>query len=264
MSPVSSSLLYHYTDKKGLWGIIKNGFKPSYSRERILTNPDAHFDFAVPMACFCDIPEKFAIIQRSNYGDYAIGLNDSWRIENRLNPILYLSKDSDLFNQIKKLGEITVNVKNTYEDKTLTPRAGNTITAADYHADPEIVAELKELFYSLLIRVKPYTGPKYDKAGKLVTMQFKYYDEREYRYIFESLPVYGLDKQDTIIPESIRKEAESEPFLCFKQSDIGRIIVKKPSDVNDVIELINNSEIIGGNKKHSAKLPIICTWDNII
>lgn len=264
MSPVSSSLLYHYTDKKGLWGIIKNGFKPSYSREKILTNPDAHFDFAVPMACFCDIPEELATIQRSNYGDYAIGLYDSWRIENRLNPILYLSKDSDLFNQIKKLGEITVYAKNTYEDKTLTPRTGNTITAADFHPDPEIVAELKELFYSLLIRVKPYIGPKYDNAGKLVNMEFKYYDEREYRYIFERLPVNLVYKKDTNIPEYIKKVAESEPFLCFKQSDIGRIIVKEPSDVNDVTELINNSDIIGGNKKHSAQMPIICTWDNII
>lgn len=63
MSPVSSSLLYHYTDKKGLLGIIKNGFKPSYSREKILTNPDAHLDFAVPMACFCDIPKNWPLFK---------------------------------------------------------------------------------------------------------------------------------------------------------------------------------------------------------
>ncbi len=264
MPTVSSSLLYHYTNKKGLWGILKDGFKPSYCRERILTNPDASFDFAIPMACFCDIPETLAGAHSNTYGNYAIGLSDRWRINNRLNPMLYLSEDSDVFNQITKLGEIIVQIKNAHEDKIIKPHTGKTIVAADTYQDPEVVSQLKQLFVSLLIRVKPYIGPKYDKTGKLECLEYKYYDEREYRYIYERLPVYGLDKNSSRIPDNIKKETELEPFLCFQLYDIGQIIVNEPSEVKDVEYLINNSEIIGGCQKPSVKMPIINTWHDII
>jgi len=177
--------------------------------------------------------------------------------------MLYLAEDSDMFNQIKKLGGIVVKMKNTYEDKTIKIHVGKPVAAAGVYEDPEEISILEKLFYSFLIRIKPYTGPKYDKKGDLTNYNYKYYDEREYRYIFEQLPVFGLDKKSIDIPYHIKKEADSEPPLCFDISDIGQIIVNELTEIGEVEEVIKEADKIGGCKNVFGKKPRIITWHDI-
>ena len=48
------STLFHFTEKKWLFEILKSNFRVSYARERICA-PNNERTLAVPMVSFCDI-----------------------------------------------------------------------------------------------------------------------------------------------------------------------------------------------------------------
>lgn len=73
-----TNILFHYT--KTLYSlsyILKEGFRVSYSKERISDN----IFIAIPMISFCYIPFECGEEHRNKYGNYAIGLNKRWMID---------------------------------------------------------------------------------------------------------------------------------------------------------------------------------------
>jgi hypothetical protein len=85
-----ANTLFHYTKNfEALSSILKEGFRVSYSKERIT---DSIF-IAIPIVSFCDIPIECCEEHREKYGSYAIGLNKQWMMDTYkelLSPVHYV------------------------------------------------------------------------------------------------------------------------------------------------------------------------------
>jgi hypothetical protein len=177
------------------------------------------------MISFCDIPLSLAKEQISKYGGYAIGMSKEWGITNRLNPVLYVEKNSiianDLNNSRKEFKSIAVSiteiVKNgKFVPKGLLPVVKNVTNAVDNYRNT-------------LRFIKNYRGDLV--RGKRKYPNYRFYDEREWRYI--------PDISDNRIKPSIqekdyieyRGKTRSKPLLKeinidFRAPDIKYLIVK--------------------------------------
>ncbi|MED8860686.1 abortive infection system antitoxin AbiGi family protein, partial [Escherichia marmotae] len=87
-------ILFHFTDKDGLLNILEHTFKISYARERIQGKNEIR-EFGIPMVSFCDIKLSDLKDHIDKYGDYGIGLNKAWANSKGLNPVWYVSKNSE-------------------------------------------------------------------------------------------------------------------------------------------------------------------------
>ncbi len=202
-SLLSSKYLFHFTDAfENLTGILTNGFKPSIGDGEIQAYQYEVYELAtmmkafgyekavpevinIPICCFCDIPPKLAKVHRKNYGYYSIGLSKNWGIANRLNPLIYMPNDTYLHSRLSAIFSISKREHET----------------GDYSEMPvmNLFYELKKLRYI----IKPYSN---------VETNYKYYDEREWRYIAPN-------------PDDINYD-DPEHFLKFEKGDIYRITVR--------------------------------------
>lgn len=99
--PVTSDTLFHYTKSlKNLENILSKKFLLTYCHETYILNYQTHDNY-YPMISFCDIPLSLSKKQVDSYGSYAIGMTKEWGIRNKLNPVLYVEKDSLLGNDIQ-------------------------------------------------------------------------------------------------------------------------------------------------------------------
>ena len=212
---VSSSSLFHYTKKLDfLTDIIENGFKISNSLETFYTavfgievlqdiartfyrdSPEKipeieQIELAIPVVCFCDTPLNLASVHSEMYGKFAIGLNKDWGIRELMNPILYLSKRSEVQRLIDEFHK-------------MNPEANS-----DANCD-----KLRTIISNLLFYTKPYVGD-YNHNSETYK-NYKYYDEREWRYIpniFETGKLY-LKKEEYLK----QKTAVSGPLFVEKTS----------------------------------------------
>jgi len=62
------------------------------------------------MISFCDIPLSLAKKQMGSYGSYAIGMTKEWGIANKLNPVVYIEKESLLGDDIQVSLDDTVTL----------------------------------------------------------------------------------------------------------------------------------------------------------
>jgi hypothetical protein len=93
---LSSNSIIHFTNsKESLIGILNDNFKLFYCKENIIIG-NRTFEFAVPMVSFCDIPLSEVKAHIEKYGKYGIGLTKEWAEKQKLNPVLYIEKDSFL------------------------------------------------------------------------------------------------------------------------------------------------------------------------
>lgn len=98
---VTSETLFHFTTSlKNLQNILSKKFHLTYCKEKYTLNYETHDNY-YPMISFCDIPLSLANNQMKNYGSYAIGMTKEWGIKNKLNPVVYLEKDSLLAEDIQ-------------------------------------------------------------------------------------------------------------------------------------------------------------------
>lgn len=102
------------------------------------------------MVCFTDLPNGISGKHKRRYGNYAIVFNKEWATNKHISPILYLRKDgqfTDTIRKIYKLSDASIN---------------------------------NELFAFC----KPYCAKYYDhKKGKWSENNRRFYDEREWRYV---------------------------------------------------------------------------------
>jgi len=215
--------MFHFTNKDGLFGILRSEFHPRYCKERMVYSDSSNWDYWIPQVCFCDIPLHLVGEHINTYGKYAIGLNRSWAIKSKLNPVLYYERNSFLFQIWDNL------VEDIHKENTFLLGAGMQIDS--------MIAIYKKFQY-LFQYFKPYSGYDFKTGGERI-----FYNEREWRFT-------PIDKNDyeSIIPDNKfdlnRKEELNKKYisdkLVFEPKDISYIVLKSESERYETIQEIRN------------------------
>ena len=148
---VSLEYIAHYTRKfENLCSILESHhFQIHYCLENYyFIKKGLHIH--IPMVCFTDLPNGISGKHKRRYGKYAIVFNKDWAANKHISPILYLRKDGQFTNTIRKIYK---------------------------QSDASIINEL------FAFR-KPYCASYYDhKKGKWSENNRRFYDEREWRFV---------------------------------------------------------------------------------
>lgn len=223
-SKISSKYVSHFTPKfDTLLKIVENGFRPNecdefqiykqdYLELEVLNN--FHTALAVgcdkvdslihkvPMICFSDIPHRFASKHRLKYGKYCISLTKRWAIDKGLSPLIYVPKSSKIHVLLKAI--------NSIKDRLvlLNRKKSNEI--------PEII-QLSQKLDLLFEFIKPYINRNNN---------YKFYDEREWRYT---------------LPSSIPLDQENlDSYLRFTKDDFLLAVVQNAKEKNILLEKLRN------------------------
>jgi hypothetical protein len=222
MPAISSSTLFHFTNKENILGILRDDFYPRFHLEDFQLGGKISVRFGIPMVSFCDIPLSLASSHMKKYGKYGIGMSKKWAERNNLNPILYFREGSEA---TKILRDIYKNI------------AGYSKDISKDGVKPKPLTECFLLMEKLLTYIKPFD--RHNPDGGLT----KYYDEREWRYVPDSTLHNSLK---TMLTEEEFKEPilseENEKLkiakLNFQPNDINYIIIKGEEERLDLIEKI--------------------------
>lgn len=216
---LSPSTLFHFTSKQGLKGILKDNFKVKYCLEEI-DNEEKPVEVAIPMVSFCDIKISEITDHIEKYGSYGIGLSKEWAFEKNLNPVIYMNSKSSLCsNLLSSIRRI---------------RTVDEVDLSDY------------LNLSNLIRyTKIYEG-ELNRKGETIE-NYRFADEREWRFVPEIDTVESKfsawlvkDQYNTENKKRIANSKLKDERLSFNANQILYIIVKKESEINDIINHIRN------------------------
>lgn len=218
---ISTNSIIHYTKTiKALKSILENGLKVKYCYEKVLASEKGHLHSAFPMVSFCDIPLSQVKDHLDSYGEFGIGLKKEWAKENKLSPVLYFDKDSELMNYIRSEFE-RLNEK----------RKKNEIEFSDM-----------EHLITILAYSKNYEADL-TRKGKTIK-DYRFYNEREWRYI------PNQEKLGTALPwitsdlynkNKIKHNKSLENIkLSFDSNDISYIIVKCENDIKEITQTIRN------------------------
>lgn len=284
MTSINSSSFFHYTKrKKSLLGILRNGFRFSYSFE-IFDEMVAHSDndnylpmfhllgtepepvgIAFPMVCFCDIPLMRASQHRKRYGNYCIGLDKDATLKHWspiINPVYYVNSfwvdnlyeklafhKRSLATRVKKEKEFIAEIENASQDAI--PEL--TKKAKQYMKTAQVYYEFGYTLEQLLRLTKPCIGK--DKKGKMVS----YYDEREWRVFWNYKKRertvdahYGLTREEFDKNKPEWNKAIESDYLTFEDclpSDvISHIIVPEVKDIPSIIGAIKRETHILGKE----------------
>lgn len=246
---LSSNSVFHFTSRiDTLKSIFKDGnLRVSYSQETYNLHKVYVSKAGIPMVSFCDIPLSHIKDHASKYGKYAIGLSKSWGRKVGLNPVLYVERDSNLAKNIE--GAI---FKNIVEDKHCNFLAQYTYKEEDGKI---IIKEIKdekrnsgvESSLALLSFMKNTKGSLIRK-GKEKEENYKFYDEREWRYV----PSYKQLKESpySIPPLIYNDEYNESPSnnvladvnIKFTAKDIDYIILKKKNQIPSFIDFLDKQK----------------------
>ncbi len=213
---VSTESVVHYTNEDNFKNIlIEKGFKGSYCREHIRNASGGYQPFYVPVISFCDLPISQSL-DSLNYGSYGIGLSKDWATKNGLNPILYLEKNSKLFN----------GLDDDFKKK------GNDRSWA----------------FKMLPYFKNYRNDLTRRDGS-VLKNYIFYNEREWRYhldldVLESIPEFKEKKGQKLyvkdeVDKSIMNEAIASFRLKFEFSDIKYVLFESRSKLASIYKLLS-------------------------
>lgn len=217
--------LFHFTTKEFLYAILRDTFKVSYAREKII-GPSSHREFAVPMVSFCDLKLselKFFL----TYGKFGIGLTKDWANRNGLSPVMYINRHSDLMDKlIGGISGIYTHLKlvnNIDEFSSLNTAYLNVMNTYRY--------------------IKNYEGELWRKS-RLVEPNYRFADEREWRYV-PKLETEGIAPFVSI--SNIKTSQQKAQYnltvnhirLQFQPDDIKYLVVEKDSDISELINVLH-------------------------
>lgn len=215
MKPRTKSLFHFTSSLEILCCILEQGFWPKYCNEYIgWVAGDPEF-IQIPIVCFCDIPLSRLSEHVVFYGKFGIGMNQDWGIKNGLNPVLYISNDSTLFESLK----------GSFENP---------------HPD---IYDSKYWVMQTLGYTKPLFGKM--KRGEK-TIEKNFYNECEWRYvpvIYQGAKhafLVGPNESDN--PEVIKEanaERRQDSMLKFTPSDVRYLLVENTSDIPSLVDFIN-------------------------
>jgi hypothetical protein len=217
---ISTNSIIHYTSTyKNLAAIIAEGFKIKYCFEMLYTSEHEPRGAAHPMISFCDIPLSLSDQHFKLYGCYGIGLSKHWAKLKSINPVLYIERESDIGNLLYTL---------LINKEKLSGQHKDSIT---------------EFIFQTKCFTKNYSAPL--KRGKINTEDYKFYDEREWRYIPKRSEIGNKSRS---VPSKIFMEDKnkyndliSSYRLTFSTLDISYIIVKETIEIPKIIELLRRT-----------------------
>ena len=236
---ISSDTLFHFTNHpNGLLGILKNGFLPSYCLETLKYNGKVK-SRSYPMVCFCDIPLSQIKQHLDFYGSYGLGMTKEWGRQNKLNPILYLDSDS-------KLNQYLIDMANEiWSDRCKENCAEQTIP-------------LRSSYWHMMRYIKAYSGD-FERGAKTYK-DYKYYNEREWRFVPEVLDtsqdsneLYYLTEEEH--KDDFKRADQNQAIqnvckLTFEPKDIEYVIVKEKKQIFSMIDTIKR---MGRDRMYSDK-----------
>lgn len=225
---ISTNSVIHYTERIDyLTGIIKSqGFRLKYCCEDLDVLMNKPINSAFPMVSFCDIPLSEVKNHIDSYGSYGIGLSKSWAKKNKLNPVLYLEKESGFSSHInQQVQKIFFILDKIHSNKKVEKCELNLLQ------DTVI----------LISYCKNYEGPLI--RGKINTENYRFYDEREWRYIptkkeIKNAPL-SLQGDQYRIEKEKYNDAISDIFLEFSFNDISYIIIDSENEIPEILNTLN-------------------------
>lgn len=220
---LSSNTILHTTDKKGILGILENlHFKPTYCNENILAGKN-RINAAFPMVSFSDFPVS-ELKYRFSYGRYGIGLSKAWARREKLNPVLYVEKRSQLADDYYKQ---FISIQTALDENRLD-------------------MAWKKGAYNLLSFMKNYQGHLKIDRLKIDDKNYRFSDEREWRFVpsrkvLEENKIAFYYEGDFYEKNKVKCNAKLRPLkLPFSFADINYIIVDKESEIEEIIGKINS------------------------
>jgi len=222
------NILFHFTNKQALFGILSSNFRVSYARENI-RGPKEKKEFGVPMVSFCDLKlsELENFINEEGYGKYGIGVTKSCANRNNLNPVMYINKHcsitDDLINGIDGIFRHLDNLDNHDDIDNLSANYNNIINLYRY--------------------IKNYEGDL-KRRGKPIIKNYRFADDREWRYV-PDINTTGIkafvpiSEMDTSEKKRLLNASVQHLTLHFTPEDIKYLIIK---DEDEIVELMDHLE----------------------
>jgi len=278
---ISANTLFHFTPTlSNLENIIENGIKIGYSIENYESLIKGGQEVGMPMICFCDIPLSRIKYHVSKYGGYAIGLNKSWGIQNKVTPVIYTHGNSpatELLNEIYSNIQSFIEIHDKYKFKPLSKKNKSLLESlmdnyekiyreSDFEHKKEVndlVVELKKKISVIFRYVKPYKG-KFFRRGAYLEDEIEFYNEKEWRFVptKKELAAGGL-KDSYEIPLIVSPKYKraigikcGKIRLRFSPADIRFLIVKNE---NEIPVLIDHIDSIKFDKASSKTIQILKT-----
>jgi hypothetical protein len=240
MKPRTKSLFHFTKSLEKLCCILEEGFWPRYCHEYIGWIAYEPEFIAMPIVCFCDIPISRLTEHTDFYGKFGIGMTKEWGINKGLNPVIYVSNDSNLFTVLKGLFENPH--PNIYDSKFFV---------------------MQTLSYT-----KPLMGKM--KRGK-DTIDKYFYEECEWRYvpvIYEDAKYAFLvghsESNNPEIIEEANAERRKDGMLKFSLSDVRYLLVEKTSDIPILVDFIYTKLAHFSNDELKIFVTKIVSFDEII
>ncbi|MCJ7647257.1 MAG: abortive infection system antitoxin AbiGi family protein [Candidatus Lokiarchaeota archaeon] len=212
--PVSSNTLFHFTNSiNNIDRILTNDFIPHFSLEKIIVG-NFMFEFAFPMVCFCDIPLSQIKNHIERYGQYGIGLSKEWGVNNKLNPALYIERNSDLSSYLEEVVKLIAGAPKKSEEAVGAP------------------------VLQLVKHLKQYESGDFPE-------NYRFYDEREWRYVPQIKEIMDKGSFLKYRHDNGRTKRLDGVKLRFVPDDITYLII---NDESEIEQMINKLRYIKSSK----------------
>ena len=238
--------LFHFTEKLDtLFEILDSSyFRISFARE-FIQGQSTNRNFGIPMVSFCDIRLTQLTQHTESYGHYGIGLSKDWANENGLNPVIYMSKHSSVFDnynlEIRRL-KAEVNKLLKHLDEIKSSGTTSQLTNAKRKYDSAILSYKK--IVDPLRYMKYYQATLKRRNGQ-EKPNYIFADEREWRFVPDieksiGKPVIAASKNIST-QDGKRKYNEyyDDDRLPFSHKDIKYVIVEHESDVGKMMDFLH-------------------------
>jgi len=246
MGNVSSNSLFHFMKKfEYLEEVIEGKMYPRYYKENL--KPFFKEPVYIGMKCFCDIPLSLIKTHTKTYGEYAIGLNKKWAIENSINPITYYNLKSSYVKSIRDAYNENIKIITKYETKYLKDSNDRKKDEDDF----QTYANIKNMMQRSFLNFKPVSGKMW-RENKWTSSK-NFYNEREWRYITKidniSFPKgriaqYILEAEIEINNiEEYNRHLKENDSVDFSHKDINFIILKTDLEILKLNEKIDTFKI---------------------
>lgn len=240
---ISTNSIIHYTASfSTLKSILKEGFRLKYCLEKLYIGTTSSVA-AHPMISFCDIPLSDSTQHFAAYGFYGMGLSKKWAVQNGVNPVIYIDKDS-LFAAC--IADLIIERRN--DSTNLTEKQKDDILRIKSYA-------------------KNYAGPL--KRRSTNSKDYRFYDEREWRLI----PDDNILNENSFSISGKYYEAEKDVWnkrlssirIKFTTKDISYIIVKKIDEIPKMTNFLHStySGLVTADELNIL-LSKICSTEKII
>lgn len=198
------------------------------------------------MISFCDLPLSNAKEHIDKYGGYAIGFTKEWGIKNQLNPVLYLEPNSILAKKLNKFAKTIVHKDNESKIDVLLNTPKNERKTSSQYLEAVGFFEIMDSAFTILGSMKNASG-ELIRNGNIVASDYKFYDEREWRYIpeIEKCPYMSGSTYKDYRRINPIKPLLKEFALKFRVEDIKYIIIENYKELPELLEILKNSTEIG-------------------